>query len=368
MEKIKTRLFSILLFVLVAGCLYFPLPVSAEKMTHTVKKGDTLWDICEQYYGDSSLWPKLWEMNSFITNPNLLSPGDVITLFEKVPQKAPEAVPEEAPVVEPPPVTGINIEAAVNNSKRIGFYSTKNVSPWGTVFAATENRLILAKDSTVYVIFEEGLKVSAGDQFNIGKLSPVTHPISNKKSGYVFDISGRLVIEKKAGLGYLDKKLYEKENSYQAKITETYEPVEIGDVLMPVNDISTCVLPASNDTDILANIVAGANKRTLFHRYSIVYMDKGTDAGVKKGNVFEIRMGNIVKDPMPEKTIKLYEELVVLPDRVLGRVFVIDTYPDSATAIVLSTTEPVEPGAYLKNVSWTETPDFIKDTPNCPIE
>jgi hypothetical protein len=368
MEKIKTRLFSILLFVLVAGYLCFPLPVSAEKMTHIVKKGDTLWDICEQYYGDSSLWPKLWEMNSFITNPNLLSPGDVITLFEKVPQKAPEPEPEEMPVEEPPPVMGINIEAAVNNSKRIGFYSSKEVAPWGTVFASADEHLILGKDDIVYVIFEEGTKVSIGNEFNVGKLSPVVHPITNKKSGYVFNVSGRLVIQKKAGFDYRDKNIYAKENSYQAKIIETYEPVEFGDVVMPINRISSCILPAPNDTDILANIIAGANNRNLFHRYSIVYMDKGTDSGVKKGNVFEIRMGNIVKDPKPEKTIKLYEELVVLPDRVLGRILVIDTYPDSATAIVLSATDPVEAGAYLKNVSWTETPDYILSTPNCPIE
>ena len=79
-------------------------------------------------------------------------------------------------------------------------------------------------------------------------------------------------------------------------------------------------------------------------------------------------MGNRVKDPKPEKTLTIYEEQVILPDRVLGRILVIDTYSDSATALVLSATEPVEPGAYLKTISWTETPDFILSKVNCPIE
>jgi len=371
MEKIKARLFSILLFILVAGCLCFTLSVSAEKMTHTVKKGDTLWDICEYYYGDNDLWPKLWEMNSFITNPHLLTPGDVITLFEKDPQKAPEPKPEPKPEPEPEPepVMGIDIEGIIHNSNKIGFYTSSKNTPWGILYAAADKHLILAKDNIVYVIFEEGKKVSIGSEFAIGNLSPVKHPITKKKAGFVFNVSGRLVIEKKSGLVQKDGKDLEKENSYQAKILEASDPVEIGDILMPATtSISKCILPVTNNRDIIANIVAGANEQTLIHKYSIVYMDKGHDAGVKQGNIFEIRMTNIVKDPKPEKTLKLYEEQVILPDSVFGRILVIKTYPDSATALVLSATEPVEPGAYLINVSWTETPDFILSKVNCPIE
>ena len=370
MEKIKARLFLILLFILVAGYLCFPLTASAEKMTHIVKKGDTLWGICEQYYGDSSLWPKLWEMNSFVTNPHLLSPGDVITLFEKTPQKAVEPEPEPEPAVEPPPLMGIDVEGIIHNSNRIGFYSSNKITPLGMVYAAAKKNLILAKGSSVYVIFENDKNVSIGSEFTVGKIRQVKHPLTNKKAGFVFDVSGRLVIEKKAGMDYIrkDGSTSEKENSYQAKIFESYEPIEIGDYLMPVNNISSCILPSSNNGDILANIVAGANHQSLIHKYSIVYMDKGHDAGIKKGNIFEIREGNIVKDPKPSKNLTFYEEQVVLPDRLLGSIIVIDTYPDSATALVLTATEPVEPGAYLKNISWTETPDFILDNATCPTE
>ena len=79
----KKRLFSVL-FILAIACFFFNSSlVYAEKMTHTVVEGDTLWDICEKYYGNSDLWPKLWQMNPFITKPHLLEPGDIITLFEK---------------------------------------------------------------------------------------------------------------------------------------------------------------------------------------------------------------------------------------------------------------------------------------------
>ena len=47
----------------------------SQNLTHTVQKGDTLWSICEKYYGDADLWPKLWQMNPFVTNPHLLDPA-----------------------------------------------------------------------------------------------------------------------------------------------------------------------------------------------------------------------------------------------------------------------------------------------------
>jgi nucleoid-associated protein YgaU len=84
-EKMKRNgraiasIFMILSLILIA----VPTDLRAQPSTHKVEKGDTLWSICEKYYGDPTLWPKLWEMNPFVTNPHLLKPGDVITLLEK---------------------------------------------------------------------------------------------------------------------------------------------------------------------------------------------------------------------------------------------------------------------------------------------
>ena len=43
---------------------------------HTVKKGDTLWDISKKYYGKPELWTKLYKANkSNIKNPHWIYPG-----------------------------------------------------------------------------------------------------------------------------------------------------------------------------------------------------------------------------------------------------------------------------------------------------
>lgn len=52
---------------------------STEK-TYTVEKGDCLWAIAEQFYGDGSRYKELAAANPFIKNPNLIYPGQVLTI------------------------------------------------------------------------------------------------------------------------------------------------------------------------------------------------------------------------------------------------------------------------------------------------
>jgi nucleoid-associated protein YgaU len=43
---------------------------------HEVKKGETLWKIAEQYYGDGGLYPKIFEANKdTLKDPNLIKVG-----------------------------------------------------------------------------------------------------------------------------------------------------------------------------------------------------------------------------------------------------------------------------------------------------
>jgi len=56
-------------------------PAVTETKTHTVVSGDTLWGIAKKYYGNGSLYTKIYEANSgTIKNPNLIYPGQVLTI------------------------------------------------------------------------------------------------------------------------------------------------------------------------------------------------------------------------------------------------------------------------------------------------
>lgn len=57
-----------------------PAPVNQNK-TYTVKRGDCLWNIAKKFYGNGSLYTKIYNANrDKIKNPNLIYTGQVLTI------------------------------------------------------------------------------------------------------------------------------------------------------------------------------------------------------------------------------------------------------------------------------------------------
>jgi len=57
--------------LLVAACVLLV-------FAYRVQKGDTLWDLSEEYLGDPFAWPDLWKVNPHIEDPHWIYPGDSI--------------------------------------------------------------------------------------------------------------------------------------------------------------------------------------------------------------------------------------------------------------------------------------------------
>jgi hypothetical protein len=378
MSKIK-KVILVTLILLLAICLFSPSFSWAQPRTHVVQRGDTLWDICEKYYGDPNLWPKLWQMNPFITNPHLLKPGDLVTLLEGVPVRRAEVEQEEKEIpvkkaeepkpVTAPVVTGIDV-SGLTNVQALGHLSVKEVDPWGFVLASESGRQLLSQGETIFLHFDNGKAAKPGDHFNICKSSPlIKHPITGEKIGYILSVLARVVVEEKVGVGFGGGAFYKKEGVYQARIEEYFRELNVGDLVLPYEPISQCVQPISIDEPLVGNIVAAQDQRSLVASNRVVYLDHGFNDGVRRGNIFEVVRTHIVRDPVKGEVEFLSKpRSVILPDIPIGTIMVLESRPDTSTAIVISANEEFLIGTYVKGLSWVETPDLFTRIPTCPTE
>ncbi|MBW2610141.1 MAG: LysM peptidoglycan-binding domain-containing protein [Deltaproteobacteria bacterium] len=374
MKKIIGKRCLLAVLLLTLGCFFIYIPtIGAQKLTHTVEKGDTLWSICEKHYGDPDLWPKLWQMNPFITNPHLLNSGDVITLFEKELEKIAKAPEEKKPPVKikkpEPRITGINIDDLID-VRTIGYLSYGMIKPWGTIFAKESAGIILSEGDIAFVTFDKSKEIKPGDEFSIFKPSPlIKHPLTGKGLGNTFSVHGKLVVEEAVGLYFRDGKPHNKTNVYRSKVIDAFGPVHVNDPVISYQPISPCVLPVSINKEILGNIVAAKDQQQLISKHSIVYIDKGLNHGVQRGNIFEVANINIVNDPEPEdKKYYGWQYKLILPDVVIGKIMVLESRPETSTALVISTKEGLSIGSYIKDLSWKETPEVLSNMAHCPIE
>jgi hypothetical protein len=376
-KKAVILIFSLMVFFFVFGNS----PAGALKKTHTVQKGDTLWDICQAYYGDPNLWPKLWEMNPFVTNPHLLKPGYIFTLLEEVETgKETAGKPVEKTPPSVPSMKGVDV-SGLTNPEAMGYLSLVKVESWGFIEAATTSNMGLSEGETAFVKFEKNADtIHDGQEFAIVTCSPlIRHPLTDRPLGHIVADRGKLIIKERI-----------KEDHFRAQVTQVYSEIGVGSLIVPPTPSSECIYPMATDPKLYGNVVALKDNQQIIGQFSVVYLDSGFKDGIKRGSVFDLV--RIISVPSPNLQHDSYDEIFAemtnslsreaylaefweklqagekIYEQPVGQILVVEARPDTSTAIVLTSSRDLSRGAFVKGTSWVELPDYLSILPSCPLQ
>lgn len=347
---------------------------------HTVKQGDTLWDLSRHYLKDPFLWPQIWEMNSHVRNPHWIYPGDQVLIKKMVVMTQPtvENAPEQAerPQTQPVPASPVQTAqpapvpaaaaatvasaappqpppvATYSDLYCAGFFSAEPVQPKAVLVGGeeSENKAHFSDRDVVYLNQGTAAGIKPGDELQVARAvrefakwgTEFAPAKSARKYGYYYQDIGRLRV------------LLAQEQSATAEIVFSCEEILVGDL---VTSGETRVSPLQRPEVRFDKFAPPNNKtsgrifmtkefRTLLGVGHIVYLDAGSKQNVQVGDHFRItRRFN-------KRTISLFNKRDYVKNqktfdsvrKVIGQAVVLRVEPNASTVIITQSTEQIAVG------------------------
>jgi hypothetical protein len=323
------------LLIAIASC--FLLTVSAQAQTdetvrHTIVKDDTLWGLATQYLESPWLWPELWEQNTYIENPDLIYPDDVLIISPdsiRLIRNKRLSVNKLSPQVRATPSHAIT---TLNPSIIMPFLVQSIVVEPGVldnaayVLEGIDGKIVLGKFSR---FFATGLKESDATEYLLfGKGRVLRDDVTGTVYGIESDHLGT------ARLIRIDGDIAELE------ITKANLEVYPGEYLIPIEEPSELprYFPHRPDQQIDTRILSVPKGLDEAGRNDVVIISGGKTDGVEEGHVMEVfSHAGKIRDPKTDK-------FITVPDTNIGNLMVFKAYEKVSYALLMETSESVMVG------------------------
>ncbi|PYP42333.1 MAG: hypothetical protein DMD43_03240 [Gemmatimonadetes bacterium] len=338
--------------------------------SHTVKKGDTLWDIARTYLGDPFLWPQIYKLNTdLVKDPHWIYPDQVLRLAgapgeKSVPDKdtppppaaAPAPAPAPAAAPEAPPAAAAQ-EPTGNEDAGMELFRRHRVTNVQEAFRTYRD--VKYHPLRPGEFFSAGF-LTEGDTMPYGRLlGPVTpEQIESGRTRAAVQIYTRVAVAPPAGGSYspgdtvVAVDLREGPVGYGTIVVPTglirvgakNGDQEVGEVIAVFGPIRNgqAILPAEKFTDpgavayssvtggLEGHILVPRDLVELRHPQHVLFIDIGKNDGVKPGDLFEAR-----RTPGPQP--KVEADAV---DEVMATLQVVHVRNRTATVKVMNVITP----------------------------
>ncbi len=262
---------------------------------YTIQKGDTLWGISDSELEDNFLWPKLWNVNPQIENPDRIYPGISITIPSREELMRMTVPPEKAPVVKKrkkkPAVVVVKREKKEylvdRNLYLASGWIDEQYPAKGEIISTPTGRVMVGQDEIVYIKTDN---VTTGKQYLVIKeVRMVKHPESNNELGHQIRVSGIIEVTGKES------------GQTRAKVLTSFENVHVGDGLIPFQSVDLPEATKNPRTpDNSGYIVESHMNLRIMRQGHIVFVDKGENDGIQVGDVFSVFTDIPVRRPIGE--------------------------------------------------------------------
>jgi hypothetical protein len=323
--------------------------------SHTVVRGDTLWDISKLFLRSPWRWPELWGMNlDQIKNPHLIYPGQKLFLVK---------VGDRAMLRVGQPVGGTEAPGTVKLSPRVRaetldngaipsiplhligpflneavVFSTNELATAPRIVASQEGRVLLSRGETAYVRGD----LKGNRDFRVFREAiPLRDPDTAEVLGYEARYVGTAEFVRDGGLqASLDGKSAQIVPA-TFKMTGIRQEAGVGDRLAPVppRDYAAYV-PHAPAQPIKGRIITIYGEAISAGQNQIVTINRGEKDGVERGHVMALwRDGARVTD-----TTDSAKPLMKLPDERIGTLFIFRVFDRVSYALIIQSEDPVKPG------------------------
>lgn len=302
---------------------------------YVVQKGDTLWDISEKFLRDPWRWPELWQQNTYIDNPHLIYPGDVLSLIyiDGRPTLQVQRTEPVRPTVRLSPkvrveeldraIPTIPIDAIRPFLQRPRVVGEEELEAAPYILSTADEHLIAATGNRIYVRGVEDTR--AADYVVVRKGQVYRNPDDpDEVLGY-------------EAIHVADARVLQFGDPATMVLSDSRREALNGDRLLPGSEerITTNFVPHAPNADVSGRIVAVVDGVSQIGQYQVVAVNLGLRDGIEAGHVLSVfQQGPTVTDPVTG-------DKLALPDERAGVLMIFRPFEKMSYALIMDATRPM---------------------------